>query len=211
MRIGVLVTGDIAVRAAHALTAHPTVEDVVVVGPAKSKSFKVVASAKGCDLLIGTGPDAPSRARRHEVPLVWDGAQAEQGVQVWGAGPQGLTLALASRETDPRLIALAHPDLGDGKGQTARFPDPLGKLDVTDGVYAGHRLALARSPGEFAACLAIGANRRVTIIDDGRFLSGIALAAGVDVADGDPGPVWERALDYLRAVTDMGLVMAEDV
>jgi hypothetical protein len=49
----------------------------------------------------------------------------------------------------------------------------------------------------------------VTIVDDGDFLSGIALAAAVMVAGAEPAPVWDHALDYLQAATAMGLVMAE--
>lgn len=211
MKIGVLVTGDVAVRAAHSLTAYPDVDEVVVIGPARSKSFKVVKSAKGCAFLIGSGPDAPELAAEQGVPLLWDGENPRAGVQVWGASPQGLTLAMASRESDPRLVAVAHPSLNGGRDHRARFPDPIGRLDVADTTYAEHRLATATSPNEFAACLAIGADRRVTIIDDGIFLSGVALAAAIAAIRDDPRPVWESALGYLQAGTKMGLVMAEDV
>ena len=211
MRIGVLVTGDVAVRAAHSLTAYPDVDEVVVIGPARSKSFEVVQSARGCDFLIGSGPDAPKRAIEQRVPLLWDGETQTPGSRVWGASPEGLTLAMASRESDPRLVAVAHPSLESGKDHRARFPDPIGRLDVADTTYAGQRLATARSPNSFAACLAIGAERRVTIIDDGMFTSGIALAASVAMVDKEPGPVWDNALPYLQAATKMGLVMAEDV
>ena len=211
MKIGVLVIGDIAVRAAHSLSGHPSVDEVVVVGPASSRSFKVVDTAEGCEFLIGTGPDAPKRARAHDVPLLWDGDSGDDGVAVWGANPQGLTLALASRESDPRLIAVAHPDLDEGSDHNARFPKPLGKLGVHDTTYASQRLGEARSPNEVAGCLAIGADRRVTIIDDAAFMSGIALAAAVDIADGAQKAVWEDALPYLQAATGMGLVMAEDI
>ena len=211
MRIGVLVTGDVAVRAAHSLTAHPEVDEVVVIGPARSKSFEVVDSAQGCDFLIGSGPDAPKHASKHGVPLVWDGETPADGTRVWGASPQGLTLAMASRESDPRLVAVAHPSLDGGNDHRARFPEPIGRLDVADATYAGQHLATAKSPNEFAACLAIGADRRVTIIDDGLFLSGIALAAAVGVTSEEPQPVWHSALPYLQAAARMGLVMAEDV
>ncbi len=204
------MTGDIAVRAAHSLSAHPEVEEVVVVGPARSKSFEVVDSARGCDYLIGSGDEAPARALPHEVPLLWDGETGETGVAVWGASPEGLTLALASRESDPRLIALAHPSMTGGKDHRARFPDPVGRIDVADSTYGGHRIALGRSPNEFAACLAIGADRRVTIIDDGLFMSGVALAASVAAANGEPGPVWDAALPFLMTATELGLVMAEN-
>ena len=210
MKIGVLVTGDIAVRAAHSLSTHPEVNEVVVIGPARSKSFEVVDDAGGCDYLIGSGPDAPAIASGHGVPLLWDGETHESGVAVWGASPQGLTLALASRESDPQLVALAHPALDGGKDHRARFPDPIGRIEVADSLYSGLRIALGRSPNEFAACLAIGADRRVTIIDDGLFLAGIALASSIATTGADPGPVWESALPYLEATAELGLVMAED-
>ena len=211
MRIGILVTGDVAVRAAHSLTAYPDVDEVVVIGPARSKSFEVVQSAQGCDFLIGSGPDAPKRAAEQGAPLLWDGADQMPGTHIWGASPEGLTLAMASRESDPRLVAVAHPSLDGGTDHHARFPDPIGRLGVADTSYAGRRLATAKSPNEFAACLAIGADRRVTIIDDGLFTSGIALAASVAIVEAGPGPVWDHALPYLQAATKMGLVMAEDV
>lgn len=210
MRIGLLVTGDTAVRAAHSLGAHPTVDQVVVIGPATSTSFDVVPSAEGCDLLVGHGPGAPDKARHHGVPLIWDGQDSEDGVVVWGASPQGLTLALAARETDPQLVALAHPDLPPGRDHMARFPQPLGRLGVVDGIYGGRRLAMARSPGTLAACLTHGADRRVTIIDEAPFLSGVALAAAVAVVNGSPRPVWDEALPYLQAASAMGLVLAAD-
>lgn len=201
------MTGDVAVRAAHSLSAHPTVEEVVVIGPAKSKNFKVVDTAEGCDLLIGTGASAPEQAARLGVPLIWDGESAADGVAVWGANPSGLTLALAARETDPQLVAIAQPGAAGGSDHVARFPDPIGVLDVADTTYAGQRLAVGRSPNDFCACLAVGAARKVTIVDDGAFLAGIALAAGIAV---EAGPVWDSALPYLQTAMAMGLVMAED-
>lgn len=197
-------------RAAHSLQAHPGVDEVVVIGPAKSKSFEVVDTAEGCDYLVGSGSSAPGLASKQGVPLVWDGDEPAEGVAVWGASPVGLAIALATREPDPRLVAVAHPAIdGDGSTRTTRFPDPVGRLGVRDVQVGGRPVALAASTNEFAACLAVGASRRVTVVDDGDFLSGVALAAGVAVADDTPAPVWERALPYLEAVTEMGLVMAE--
>jgi hypothetical protein len=210
VRIGVLVTGDAAVRAAHSLEAHPGVDEVVVIGPAKSRSFDVVPDASGCDYLVGTGDGAPGKARAQGVSLIWDGERPEEGVAVFGASPQGLTLAMASREPDPRLVAVAHPALEAGNDHRAAFPVPVGRIGVADGTYAGRRLATGRSPNSYAACLALGASRNVTIIDHGAFMSGVALAAGVSVANGSPSPVWGEALVYLETATGMGLVMAEE-
>lgn len=210
MRVGLLVTGDIAVRSAHSLHAHPGVDDVVVIGPAKSKSFEVADSADGCDYLVGHGESAPGLARKHGVPLIWDGGRPEDGVAVWAASPTGLAATLASREPDPRLVAVAHPEIEVARTErTTRFPDPIGRLGVFDGTVGDRPVALAHSPSDFAACLVEGAGRRVTVVDHGGFLSGVALAAGIAAANGETGPVWEEALSYLEAATEMGLVMAE--
>ena len=212
MRVGLLVTGDTAVRAAHSLQAHPEVEEVGVIGPAKSKSFEVVSSAEGCDYLVGHGEKAPKLARKHGIPLIWDGEGPDQeGVAVWGASPTGLAIALASREPDPRLVAVAHPDIdpGSGTSRTTRFPDPVGNAEVFDATLGGRPIAIAGSPNDFAACLAVGASRRVTVVDHGGFMSGIALAAGVAAVNGANRPIWDGALRYLETVTEMGLVMAE--
>jgi hypothetical protein len=207
--VGVLVTGDTAVRAAHSLGAHPSVDEVVVIGPARSKSFRVVPSAEGCDFLVGTGPTAPALARNHGVRLIWDGESLDDGVVVAAGSPAGIALALASREEDPRLVAVAHPDYPEGSDHVVRFPEPVGRGTVADTNYAQRRLAMAKSPNRFAACLAVGAGRSVTIVDDGAFLSGIALAAGVDIAGDKPLLVFEDALTYLQTATEMGLVMAD--
>lgn len=210
VKIGLLVTGDAAVRAAHSLQAHPEVDEVVVIGPATSKSFPVVDSADGCDFLVGHGETAPGLARQHGVPLIWDGDEEGDGIAVWGASPAGLVIAMAAREPDPRLVAVAHPDIEDASStRTTRFPDPVGRLGVFDATVGGRPIALAHSPNEFAACLAVGASRRVTLVDQGAFMSGIALAAGVAVANGAGRAVWDDALPYLEAATEMGLVMAE--
>jgi hypothetical protein len=210
VRVGLLVTGDTAVRAAHSLQAHPGVDEIVVIGPARSKSFEVVDDAGGCDLLVGSGPTAPGIATRHGVPLIWDGEGPEDGVAVWGASPTGLALALAARESDPRLVAVAHPEIvSSGTSRSTRFPDPIGTVGVFDATLGGRPVALARSPNEFAACLAVGAARNVTVVDHGGFLSGVALAAGIAAANGTDRPVWDESLSYLEAATEMGLVMAE--
>ena len=207
VKIGVLATGDTAVRAAHSLAADMVTEQVVVVGPARSKNFRVVPDADECDFLIATGEDAPKRARSLGKPLIWDGETQADGVIVYGASPQGLALSLAAREPDPRVVAVAHPELEGGRDHQVRFPDPVGKLPVADSIYGGRRLATGHSTDRFAACLAVGKERRVTIIDDGAFLSGIALAAGVAALGDTPSSVWQEALAYLQTATDMGLVM----
>jgi hypothetical protein len=85
----------------------------------------------------------------------------------------------------------------------------VGRLESRDDQLGGRPVVVAHAPGEFAACLAEGAQRRVTVVDQAAFLSGIALAAGVACLDGAGAAVWETALPYLEAATEMGLVMAE--
>jgi hypothetical protein len=211
VKVGVLASGDTAVRAAHSLAAHPPVEEVLVIGPARSRSFRVVPDATECDILVGSGPAAPGRARKLGVPLLWDGETSEEGVTVWGASPIGLALAMAAREPDPRIVAAAHPEFDEGSDHQVRFPDPVGSVKVADATFGGRRVALAHSPDRFAACLAVGSERMVTIVDDGAFMSGIALAAAIDAIDGgSPAAVWDRALPYLQAASAMGLVLADD-
>jgi hypothetical protein len=210
VKVGVLVTGDSAVRGAHSLSPQPGVDEVVVIGPARSRNFRVVKSPEGCDLLLGTGPDAPARARELGVPLIWDGDEPEPGVLVWGASALGLALALGSREPEPSIVALAHPDQEEGQEHLVRFPDPIGSVTISEVELDGHHVSVAKSPNQFAACLALGTERKVTIIEDAAFLDGVALAAGAEVAEaGAPHAVWDRALPYLQTATAMGLVMGE--
>ena len=211
MRVGLLVTGDTSVRAAHSLAADPSIEEVVVVGPATSKSFRVVDDAEGVDVLVGAGEKAPHMARDHDKPLIWDGKEAEDGVAVWGASPLGLTLALASREAEPRLVAVAHPEVvTNGTIQSVRFPDPVGRLDVSEVSVGGRPVATGRSPNDFAAALVRTADRNVTMIDHGAFMAGVALGAATSLfTHSERLPVWDNALPYLETAIGMGLVMAE--
>jgi hypothetical protein len=56
----------------------------------------------------------------------------------------------------------------------------------------------------------VGAERSVAIVDDGAFMSGIALASGIDLVVEAAVAVWDEALVYLQTAAAMGLVMAED-
>jgi hypothetical protein len=208
MRIGVLMTGDRAVRAAHSLAADPVADEVVVVGPAKSRSFKVVEDATGCDVLIGSGPSAPGKAREFGVPLVWDGDRPANGVAVWGANQAGLALAMAERETKVTRIAIADPDAPPGSGKSIRFARPVGATQLDRIVLGDRSLFRGKCYNDHAGCLVVSKSRRVTIIDKADFLSGIALAAGVSVLEGQSRPVWESSLVYLETAVAMGLVMA---
>lgn len=209
MKIGVPAEGETASRAAHSLAAHPLVEELVIVGPATSRYYRVVDDPSGCDLLVVTGPDAPERHVSHGIPMVWDGPGPRPGVVVWAASPVGLALAMAEREDDPTLVAAAHPALGARTGERLRFPDPVGRVAVSELEGGGRRLHAGGVSGSDAAVMVRSRERSVAIVDDAGFMSGVTLAAGIVVADGTPKPVWEAALDYMNAVTQMGLVMAE--
>ncbi len=209
MRVGVLIGGDNAVRAAHSLSADPLVEDVVVVGPAKSSNFEVVDDAAGINVLIGSGRSAPRRARELGLPLVWDGEKAVDGVAVWGASISGLGISMASRQRGAAVAAVAHPDLPQGDGQSVRFPRPVGATQVTKGTLEGQEILAGKSYNEYAACLIKTKRRDLTIVDRSAYLSGIALAAGIAVFGSGQRPVWAEALKYLETATGMGLVMAE--
>jgi hypothetical protein len=210
MKVGVLIGGgDHSVRAAHSLAADPLTEVVVVVGPAKSRSFKIVDDPSGLDVLVGSGPDAPKQARGFGLPLIWDGNDQVEGVRVWGASVSGLAAAMAMRERKVEVAAAAHPDHPPGTGSSLRFARPVGATQV-DGVAHGQlRVLVGKSYNEYAACLVMARKRRLTIVDRAAFLSGIALAAGLAVFADSPQAVWEDALPYLETATGMGLVMAE--
>jgi hypothetical protein len=204
-----LITGDRAVRAAHSLAADPLVDEVVVIGPAKSRSFAVVDDASQCDILIGSGPTAPGRARELGKPLIWDGDKPQEGVAVWGANVAGVAIAMSDRQSKVIKIAAAHPDYAPGTGESVRFAKPVGATQ-TEAVQFGERSVLqGKSYNEYAGCLVKAKARNVTIVDRADFLSGVALAAGIAAMNGESNPVWAASLKYLEAATGMGLVMAE--
>lgn len=209
MKVGVLIGGDVSVRAAHSLAADPLADSVVVVGPATSRSFEVVDDPSACDLLIGSGSDAPARARKFGLPLVWDGSHPADGVAVWGASPIGLALAMSSRERRPVIAASAHPDHKAGTGPSVRFARPVGATQTDEVELGDHVVRVGKSYNEYAACQVAAKGRRVTIVDRAAFLSGVALAAGVAAYGGSTRPIWDADLSYLETAIGMGLVMAE--
>lgn len=209
MKVGVLMTGDRAVRAAHSLAADPSTTEVVVIGPAKSRSFEVVEDASRCDILIGSGPAAPGRARELGKPLIWDGDEPQDGVAVWGANVSGIAIAMSDRQPKVDKVAVAHPDFSTGTGESVRFAKPVGATQ-TEATQLGDRSVLqGKSYNDYAACLVASKTRNVTIIDRADFLSGVALAAGIAVINSDSAPVWGASLKYLETATGMGLIMAE--
>ena len=112
-------------------------------------------------------------------------------------------------ESDARLVALADPSQDESSQRRLLFPDPIGSVAMSDATYAGRPLKVGKSPNEFSACLVVGSDRTVTIVDQASYMAGVALAAAVGVIGAEPVPVWSRALTYLNTATDMGLVMGE--
>lgn len=209
MKVGVSATGDSAARAAHSLAAHPRVESLVVLGPASSRFYEVVADPTGCDVLVVSGPDDPARFAASGVPMIWDGLEPRPGVSVWGACPAGLAMALAIREGEPAVASVAAPDLDESRSPRVRFPEPIGLVGVAEVDLDGRPLMQGRTSSAHTGVMAAGGPRKVAIVDEAAFMSGVALAAGALVAGDSPGPVWADALGYLEAAAEMGLVMAE--
>lgn len=210
MKVGVLIGGgDHSVRAAHSLAADSLTEMVVVVGPAKSRSFKIVDDPSGLDVLVGSGPDAPKQALGFGIPLIWDGNARVEGVRVWGASVSGLAAAMATRERKVEVAAAAHPDHPAGTGSSLRFARPVGATQVDSVTHGPHQILVGKSYNDYAACLVMARKRRLTIVDRAAFLSGIALAAGLAIFADSPRAAWDDALPYLETATGMGLVMAE--
>ena len=210
MKVGVLIGGgDHSVRAAHSLAADPLTELVVVVGPAKSRSFKIVDDPSGLDVLVGSGPDAPKQALGFGLPLIWDGIERVEGARVWGASVSGMAAAMATRERRVEVVAAAHPDHPPGGGSSLRFARPVGATQVDSVTHGPHQVLVGKSYNDYAACLVLARKRRLTIVDQAAFISGIALAAGLAVFADSPRAVWDDALPYLETATGMGLVMAE--
>ncbi len=196
-------------RAAHSLSADPLVDVLVVLGPAKSNNFEVVRSADGLDVLVGSGARAPYEARKHSIPLIWDGDEAAEGVVVWGASVVGLAAAIAKRQRNPIVVAAAHPDAPQGSGPSVRFAKPLGATQVDELELNGISVGLGKSYNEYAGCLVTTKKRQITVVDRSLFLSGIALAAGLGLLGNEAKAVWDQPLEYLKTATGMGLVMAE--
>lgn len=214
MRVGVLIGGENAVRAAHSLAAEPSIEELVVIGPATSNNFRVVKNPTGIDLLVGSGTQAPKQAKRYGLPLIWDGDTPLEGVSVWGASIIGLAAAIGARQRRPTTVAAAHPDAPAGTGQSVRFARPVGAtqvsaVDLQSADGSAPIVELGKSYNEYGACAVFTKKRQVTVVDVAAFLSGIALAAGVAAHQPSPTAVWDQALPYLEMAHAMGLVMAE--
>jgi len=199
IRVAVDATTPVRLRAVSSLLADGRIERIGVMGtkPPVSWGDRAVAigSADGWDVVVGIEP-APGQ------PSVSVG---EEGT-VSGAGPSGLTRALARRFglTTMAATSVGRPVHG---GPRFGFPQPLGWLhgEPADDI---HQCPIT---SRLAGILATDQNSRsVAIVDVRDFLDGCALAAGVLLfAGGATGPVWASADRYLEEVAVVGLVLAD--
>lgn len=208
MRVAVADEGEVTTRAAQSLSTHPDVE-VVLLEPATSSQFEVVESPEGCAAVFGADLAADAASRAGLPAIVMGDLQAAGGI-CWASIP-GMALALAAGMENPDLVGAALP--GDpGGDRTVVFPSPIDGRQTGLESFGDRQLHVGRGDGPLASALAIGPRLHRVIIDDHRFMGGIALAAGVALLDDDlsaPVPVWERAAPYLQAAADMGLVIGE--
>ena len=206
----IVVDGEVTVRAAHSLSAHPGVSSIALLAPARSSHFPTVEDPDGFDVVVGT-----DGARRVGIDTGGTVATTEPGLStpgLSGATVAGLALALAVGVDDLEEVAVALPGQPAGDRRVV-FPSPIdGRMAVSDSMD-GHTLLVAEGPGPLGAALVSGGARQRVIVDDHAFLSAVALAAaaGVIVEDGmtESAPVWTRAQDYLRVAVEMGLVVGE--
>lgn len=205
----VVVDGEVTMRAAHTLSAHPGIESVSLLAPARSDHFDTVDHAADGSVVMGTdGAVEVAETARAPVATTEHTAVA-RGLS--GAGITGLALALAVGVEGVDTVAVAAPGHPTGERRIV-FPSPIDSLAVDEEVVDGHRLLIGGGSDPLGAAMVSGTRRHRVIVDDHRFMSGIALAAAAVLAapNGTNGsPVWTRAEDYLRVAVEMGLVIGE--
>lgn len=211
MRVLVAVDGESTTRAAQSLADHPGIEAVALLAPASSRNFETVSSADGFDVVVGKAVAAET-AQQAGLPAIVEGQLPEGCRGVYGASIAGLALALSEDLSDSPIAAVALEGEPDGD-RTVMFPSPIDSRPATEETFAGRRLLVALGEGPLQAAIALGPNRHRVVMDQARFMEGIALAAGVgillDQAVETAIPVWEAASSYLKAAVDMGLVIGE--
>lgn len=209
-RVLIAVEGEVTMRAAQSLATHPGVDQISLLAPAKSASFPTVERATGYDLVLGRGVAAEVGADEGITAIV-EGTLAGQA-GLYHASIAGLALSLAVGTQGVDIVGIAEPGEPQGSRRLV-FPSPIDARNAREERLDGHELLVASGAGPLAAAIVLGGDRHRVIVDDHHFMAGIALAAAAAIALNDPPqgpePVWTRALDYLRAAVDMGLVIGE--
>ena len=207
MKVVVAVEGEATRRAAHSLSPHPDIE-VALLAPATSTQFSVVDSAAGHDAVVGLGRAARVAAASGVPAVVAGSLDGNRGIE--HCSIPGLALALAADLESPGTVAVAMPG-ADGGDETIVFPSPIDSRRAHPETFSGRTVFVADGHETVAAAMALGRDLHRVILDDHRFMEGIALAAGVGilVAGFESGPVWEHAAPYLQTATEMGLVIGE--
>lgn len=209
MKVVVAVEGEVTTRAAQSLSAHPGI-DVTLLGPTNSSQFRTVQSVDGFDVVVGA-EKAVAAAAAATLPVVSVGKLAAQPGIFW-ASITGLALALAGEVPKSTTVAVAVP--GDAAGdQTVVFPSPIDARSAVTESVDGRRVQISRGDSSLAAVLALGPDRHRVIVDDYRFMEGVALAAaiGILMENGviESSAVWHHPIPYLRTAAEMGLVIGE--
>ena len=209
-RILVAVEGEVTMRAAQTLSAHPGVESISLLGPAKSSFFPTTNEAEGHDIVVG-GDLAAQVGLEVRIPAaVWGDLGDQDGLS--RASIEGLALALAVGVDGVEVVAVATP--GNREGDEAlMFPSPIDSVPTTTEKVDGHEIHFGASPESVSAAMVRGRDIDRVIIDDHAFMRGIALAAAAATLIEQPAPggdpVWTRSSSYLRAAVEMGLVIGE--
>lgn len=209
-RVVVAVEGEVTMRAAHSLASHDGVDEVAVLGPTKSNSFPTVDKPDGWDVVVGRKNAADAGRRSGVVAAVTDDLVAQPGISL--GSPFGLVLALAVGVEMVETLAVALPG-NPGSGEQIVFPSPIDGRPAVAERHGGHAIQVGRGAEPLTAVMVLGAERHRVVLDDSKFLAGVALAAAAVVATTTrpdrPVPAWSHAGLFLDTATAMGLVLAE--
>lgn len=211
MKVLVLAEHEADLRVAHTFASEPGITRVSYLGGAKSTNLERVDSPAGFDLVVSHGPEAFRVAAEVGAAAL---SAAEIDVSpvpaVMGASLLGLGMAMAARleagGTNIDRIALARPG-GAGGSTRIDFPMPVGRLGGTVLTEGPLEVLEADAPNGFAALFVEGAGIKQGVVDDHRFLSAIALGAGIAlIPPAGIVRVWDSPGDYLARAESMGLV-----
>ena len=214
MKVLVLADHDRDLRIAHVLRSEPSVERVSFLGAPSSSVIEKVETPEGFDLVVSPGPEAFGVAAEIGAAAL---SAAEIDVSpvpaVVGASLLGLGLAMAARlesqGTAVTRVSVARPGPNGSGAVKVLFPPPVGSLSGVELVELPVKVIEATAPPGWASVLVEGNGTRQAVVDDHRFLTTIALAAGIAlVPPAGIVRVWDSPQTYLSRAEMMGLVAA---